>query len=138
SRPPPSTARPSLRVRSHTTGVTTCHLSQFRRRQAPAPGDSAPTSADPLEPDVRPQRLGNDNGAVGLLVVLENRNERSADGQARAVERVGELVLPAAGRPVANLRPPRLERLRIAARRDLAILALARQPYLDVERLGRG
>jgi hypothetical protein len=34
---------------------------------------------------VRSQRFGNDHGAVSLLIVLQNRDPRAADGQARTV-----------------------------------------------------
>ena len=46
------------------------------------------TPADHLEAHVGAQRLGHDDGAVGLLVVLEDGNQRAADGEARAVQRV--------------------------------------------------
>ena len=47
---------------------------------------------------VRAQRVRNDDGAVLLLVVLQNRNQRAADGQAGSVQRVDELRLAGAGR----------------------------------------
>ena len=42
---------------------------------------------------------GIDHRAVGLLVVLEHRDQRAADGQARAVQGVHELGLAGALRP---------------------------------------
>ncbi len=78
------------------------------------------------------QRVGDDDGAVGLLVVLEDRDERAADGESRAVQRVHELRLTRFGIAPARLHAPRLKRFAVAARRDLAVLALPRQPDLEV------
>src|SRR5689334_3098551 len=81
---------------------------------------------------IRPQGFGNDDGPVLLLVVLENRDERTADGQAGAVERVHVLHFAGAVRPKLDAGPARLETLRIAAGRNLAIGVLTGQPHLDV------
>ena len=92
---------------------------------------------DGLRAGVRSQGRGSDHRAVGLLTVLEHRDERPAYGQTRAVQRVRELVLPAALGTIPNLRPPRLEGLRVAAGRDLAIRLLTWQPHLEIVGLRR-
>src|SRR6185503_2279797 len=61
----------------------------------------------------------------------------ASHGQAGAVERVYELDL-ALLVAEARLHAPRLESLEVAARGDLAIRALPRQPDLDIVGLGRG
>ena len=67
--------------------------------------------------------------AVGLLVVLHHRDERAADRETRAVQRVHELGL-ALRVAKARLHAPRLERLAVRARRDLAIGVLRRAATL--------
>ena len=52
--------------------------------------------------------------------------QRAADGEARAVQRVHELGLARAVGPELDVRAARLERLGVAARRDLAVRLLAR------------
>src|SRR6266511_3654014 len=87
---------------------------------------------DPLLPaEVRPQRLRYEDAPVRLLVLLEDRDHRSADRDARAVEGVSEPRLPALA-AVAHADPPRLEVLAVRDRRDLSIGVLARAPHLEV------
>ena len=76
------------------------------------------------------------DAAIGALVVLEHRDQRPADGKAGAVERVHQLRL-ALRVAKARLHAPRLERFAIGARRDLAIVLLARQPHFEIVGLGR-
>src|SRR4051812_13178478 len=85
---------------------------------------------------IRPQRRGNHHRAVRLLVVLEDGDQRAPDGEAGAVERVRESGLAALG-AVADVGATRLEVLAVAARGDLAIRLLARQPDLEVVGLRR-
>src|SRR5205807_7685106 len=61
----------------------------------------------------------------------------SPDREAGSVQRVHELGL-ALLVAESRLHPSRLERLEVAARRDLAIRALTGKPNLDVVRLCRG
>src|SRR5581483_8462233 len=70
---------------------------------------------DHFHAHVRAQRLGNDDTAIGLLVVFENRQPCPPDGQTAAIERVHVFRL-AFARLRADLRPPRLKRLEIRAR----------------------
>src|SRR5437588_8125385 len=90
-----------------------------------------------LRHNVGPQRLGNHNAAVSLLIVLDDRHPGPADGQAASVQSVDELSLVLAFRTVADIRPPRLIRFKIRARRNLAKQLLPRQPDFDVIRLRR-
>src|SRR5437660_1124202 len=92
---------------------------------------------NPLRPNVGPQRFGDHNAAVSLLVVLDDRHPGPADGQAASVQSVDELRLVLAFRTVADIRPPRLIRFKIRARRNLAKQLLPRQPDLDIIRLRR-
>ena len=62
-------------------------------------------------------------------------DQRAADGDAGAVERVDEPRALALGRPVARVHPPRLEVAADRAGGDLAVAVLPRQPDLDVEGL---
>ena len=84
------------------------------------------------------QRLGDDDGAVRLLVVLEDGDERPPDREAGAVQRVQEPRLRPGLRAVAQARAAGLEVLAVRARRDLAVRLLPRQPDLDVVGLGGG
>src|SRR3954447_24481283 len=83
---------------------------------------------DPLQTThIRPQRLWNDHGSIRLLVILENGQPRPPDRQSTSVQRMDELVLGLRSRRlVADIRPPRLERFKIGARRDLPIVLLLR------------
>ena len=84
------------------------------------------------------QRLGHDHAAVLLLVVLEDRDQRPADGEAGAVEGVDEAGLLRVLGPAAGVHPAGLEVAAVRAARDLAIAALPGQPDLDVVGPARG
>ena len=71
------------------------------------------------------QRVGHVDAAVGALVVLQHGDQRAADREAGAVQRVHELGL-ALRVAKARLHAPRLERFAVRARRDLAIRVLRR------------
>src|SRR5438067_9563123 len=81
---------------------------------------------------IRMKRGGNLDGSVLLLVVLQDRDQRAADGQAGPIQRVDELGLSGALVAELDVRAAGLERLRITAGRDLAIGILAGEPHLDV------
>src|SRR5207302_9200204 len=78
------------------------------------------------------QRLGDRDGAVVALKVLEDRDHRAADRQAGAVQRMHRPRPLALCGPVARLHALRLERAAIRAAGDLAIGTLARQPNFQV------
>src|SRR5437667_8789543 len=92
---------------------------------------------DPLLPvHVLAQGARHANRPVGVLAVLENRDQGAPDGEAGAVQgmhRLGLALLVAESR----LHAARLERLEVGARGDLAIRLLRRQPDLDIVGLRR-
>src|ERR1044071_8344505 len=90
-----------------------------------------------LTAHVRPQGFGDTDGAVGLLVVLQDGEPCAADREPRPVERVDVFGLRAARAPEAYLRAPRLIRLEVRARRDFAERVLRGQPDLYVVSLRR-
>src|SRR5262245_39614237 len=94
---------------------------------------------DSLAPvHVRAQDFCDDHGAVRLLVVLQHGDHGTADRQAGAVQRVAVLGVAGARRAVADVGAAGLEGLAVGAGRDLAVLALAWEPDLDVVGLGGG
>ena len=86
---------------------------------------------------VRLKGSGNLHAAARSLIVFHDRDQRAADGQTGTVQGVHELGL-ALLVAKTRLHAARLERLEIAARRDLAIGLLRRQPHLDVVGFRRG
>ena len=87
--------------------------------------------ADPF-----PQRFGDQNRAVGLLVVLQDGDDRAADGDGRAVERVDELRAFFAFHFVADVEPAGLVVGAVRGAGDFAILAAvaaAGHPGFQVE-----
>src|SRR6266545_3538158 len=72
--------------------------------------------------------------AVGLLVVLQDRDDPAGGGQG-AVER-GERLRLAAGIAVADVQPAGLERRAVRGGGDLAVALLAGDPRLAVELAG--
>src|SRR5690606_28382741 len=87
----------------------------------------APRSADAVEPGVAPERLGDRHGAVGPLVVLQQRRDDAGEGEAAAVERVDEPWLAVLAE--ADVRAPCLEVLEVRDGRDLQPAILARAPH---------
>src|SRR6516225_8866759 len=88
---------------------------------------------EPREPaHPRVQCPGQAHRAVRLLIVLQYRDQRASDGESRAIQRVHRLGLAALGVAPTCLQAPCLESLEVAARGDLAIALLRRQPGLEV------
>src|SRR5262245_1069779 len=81
---------------------------------------------------VRLQSLGNYDRPIGLLIVLEYRDQRTPDREPRAVQRVDVADLLAAFGAVARIHAPRLKVAAHRARGDFSIGILAWQPNLDV------
>src|SRR3989442_1346608 len=79
--------------------------------------------------------FGQDHGAVGLLVVLQQRDQRPADCAERPVHRVDGTI--PVGKPNSGFRPASLEVGGVRRRGHLAVLALAREPRLKVELPGK-
>src|SRR4030095_5091575 len=77
------------------------------------------------------QRDRHVDAAVGALIILQNRDQRAANGEARTVQRMHKLGL-ALRVLESRLHPARLERFAIGTRRNFAICALTRQPHFQV------
>ena len=86
--------------------------------------------------EVGPQGGGYYDGAVGLLVILDDRHPRAADGQAAAVQGVQQLRLAGLAAPEAQIGAACLESLKIRAGGYFLILARGGQPDFDVVGLG--
>src|SRR5258708_1825732 len=78
------------------------------------------------------QSIRHRNRAVGLLIGLHHRNQRAADRDAGAVERVHMAHGAAFLGAIARIHAPRLEFAADRAGRNLAVHVLPGQPYLDV------
>ncbi len=71
-------------------GVVSPSREQLRRRFRGG-GVTTITSTNTLFSNQITQHLGHDNGTIGLLVVFQDRDHGSADGNRRAVQRVDEM-----------------------------------------------
>jgi hypothetical protein len=78
------------------------------------------------------QNFGNQNAAVRLLVIFQNRNPSSSDRQTRTVQRVNEFGFRAARALETQIHSPRLKISAVRAARNFAVSFLARQPDFDV------
>ena len=93
--------------------------------------------ADALQAvQVGAQGGGDDDGAVGLLVVFDDRHPGAAHGQAAAVQGVQQFRLAGLAAPEAQVGAARLKGLKVRAGGDLLILARGGQPDLQVVGLG--
>src|SRR3990170_8143013 len=81
---------------------------------------------------VRPENFGDGDGAVGLLVVLEDGGPGPTDGDAGAIQGVDEFCLRPRVSAVANGGPPCLKILEVTAGRDLPVELLAWKPHLEI------
>src|SRR3989344_2606465 len=101
---------------------------RVRRRSA---SRALPYGADDLLSNIRNQGLGHFNGAVLLLVVLNNRNQNAWRRNGGRVQRGRETHVPF-GITIANLEPTRLKVVEVRRRTYLTIGILARYPELNV------
>src|SRR5687767_1628387 len=90
------------------------------------------TLAENVGAQVRAQRLGDAHAAVGLLVMLEETDDRAREGDAGTVQRVHEARLFPRARAIADVGPPRLEVEEVRAGRHLEPLPDSRSPQLEV------
>src|SRR6266496_2297868 len=81
------------------------------------------------------QRHRDVHAAIGALIVLHDRDQGAPHGEAGTVQGVHQLG-PALLVAEARLHAPRLERLAVAARGNLPIGVLPRQPDFDVVGFG--
>src|SRR5262249_22870647 len=91
--------------------------------------------SDPLFPYPRPQHLGYHHGAVGLLIILQDGEDRSRHGHRRAVERVNQARTFLPGGLGADIELPRLVVGAVRGAGHLAVfplLAAPRHPRLQV------
>src|SRR3989475_12370307 len=86
---------------------------------------------DVLSAHERSQDYRHDDGAVRLLIVLEDRDEASGRRHRGRVQRVREELL-AADFPGARVQPPGLVVRAVAAADHLAVRILPRKPAFDV------
>src|SRR3954471_24139422 len=77
------------------------------------------------------QHIRDRDAAALLLIGLHHGDQRTADRNTRAVERMHK-ARRAAFRPAARIHAPRLEVAAVRAGGNLAVHALPRQPHLDV------
>src|SRR5215469_185607 len=89
------------------------------------------TSGDAVSVHERTQHLRNGDGTVRLLIVLQNRDPRTAGRKARAVQRVYELALSGLALK-ADACAARLKRFTIGAAGNLHELICRGQPDFDV------
>src|ERR1700761_3931554 len=64
---------------------------------------------NPIDSHIWPQSLRNKDRAIGLLIVLDNRDPCAPDGQPGAVQRVDKLTFSAGLRPEADAGATRLK-----------------------------
>src|SRR6185312_8761778 len=86
---------------------------------------------------IRHQHVRNANGAVRLLIVFHDRDQRAAHREAGTVQRVDEAFYLAILAAIARLHPPRLEVAAVGAGGNFAEAVLARQENFDVVSLLR-
>src|SRR6476620_7907072 len=112
--------------------IATCRMAGLlgAARTGSGPGRQ-PLLAQPLV-----QHGRHVHAAVGALELLHDGRQQAARGEARGVERVQQLraLLPLGA--VAHLAAARLEVARVGGAADLFVLLHARDPDLDIERLG--
>src|SRR5207248_1369169 len=94
-------------------------------------------STDPVGPQIRAERLGDDDRAVRALIVLEKTSDGARERESRSVQCVNEAWFITFGRAKANVRAARLEIATVAARRHLEPRADAGRPRLEVVGHGR-
>src|SRR5262245_56852096 len=94
------------------------------------------TRADAIGAHESAQRFKDDDAAVFLLELLEDREPGATDGERGAVQGVGEPRLGFRLGAVADLGAARLKIAEPRAARDLAIRILPRQPHLEIVALG--
>ena len=93
---------------------------------------------DGIAVHVRDEGVWNFDGAIGLLVVLEDCEVGAAYGQAAAVDGVKEVGFFRAGGTVFNVCAAGLEGFEVGAGGDLAVEVLSGEPDFEVVGFGGG
>src|SRR5579885_3363229 len=96
------------------------------------------TRRNPVNSHIRPQRFGNYDRTIRLLIILDDSYPGAAHSQAGAVQRVDKLTFPAALRLEADSGAARLKRFAIRAGGNLAEFIARGKPDFDVVSLGGG
>src|SRR3954468_1139485 len=99
------------------------------------PGGSC-VGRDAIALQVWLQDFGNENAAVSLLIILDDRYPGPANGQSATVDRVKEVSLRLATL-ISNLRTPRLKCVKVRAGRDFLVGVLSWKPDFNVVSFGR-
>src|SRR5580704_7053174 len=94
-------------------------------------------SADTVGAEIRAQHFRNDDRAVRLLIVLEQRGDRAWEPEPGAVQRVNKLGFLPTSWSVANIRPSRLKVRERTARGDFQPFSDAGRPDFEIVRLRR-
>ncbi len=89
-----------------------------------------------LLPNVGLEDFGDDDAAIGLLVVFHNGNHDPGQGQPGAVQGVDKLGLSLRGGAVANVSPSGLKIATVGAGAYLQPLITAGSPHFNVIGLG--
>src|SRR5262249_11839964 len=90
------------------------------------------SSRNAVDAQVGAENLGDPDGAVGLLKILDHRNPSTAHSEAGAVQRMHQVALVAASWFEADSGAACLKGLAIGTRRDFAKFVARRKPNLDV------
>src|SRR5688572_6856286 len=130
--------------RSSTT--TRCEYTMYEpstsARRRPRRTTGAPRrmsrSGENVYAEIRTKCFGNGDGAIGSLVMLEQRRDGAWKRKPGSVQRVHEARLFAAPTPKPNAAAAGLEIGKGAARRHLEPRANARRPHLEIVRLRAG
>jgi hypothetical protein len=85
---------------------------------------------------VRPERIGNNNAAIGLLEIFQNSHYGSPDSEPGTVQGMNKLHLATAFSSESYGRPAGLKILKVTAGRYLPVRILTRKPNLDIIGLG--
>src|ERR1700722_11187548 len=95
-------------------------------------------SGNSIDSHIWPQYFRYCDGTIRLLIILYNRNPRAPNSQSRPIQRVHKLAFPSAFGLEPDACAPRLKRLAIRTRRNLAELIARGQPRFQVIRFRRG
>src|SRR2546429_2601437 len=121
-RPPGDPRDPAKRGDAQQAGVPVARAQSPGARRSPNDVESA---------HVGPQRRGYSDGAVLLLIILDDRDNRAREGQAGSIEGVDELRL-ATLLPEADVGPARLELAEVRTGGDLEVAVVTGDIGLEV------
>src|ERR1700738_5535399 len=91
-----------------------------------------PWDGDAVDAHIRLQRRGDYDGAVGLLIIVDDCDPGAADGQAGTVQSVDEITFAAGFWLEADAGAARLESFAIGAGRNFAEFVAGGEPDFEV------